>query len=141
MNAPISTQRSISGWGNNLDRPLQGAAGTAFIRRSTPDYQDGANAPSGWHRPSARVVSNRLCRQTGSELNALRLTDLTWLWGQFVNHMLDLVPVAEPVANFPIQVPADDPVFPPGSTIPVSRSIFDPSTGSDAATLDNRSTG
>jgi peroxidase len=108
-----------------------GAAGTSFARRSTIGYWNGSNVPSGLNRPSARVVSNRICQQSGSNPNAIGLTDLVWLWGQFLNHTLNLIPSAEPPENFPIEIPLDDPVFPPGSQIPFARSAFDLSTGTD----------
>jgi len=126
---PAPVYRSVSGWGNNLRHPDRGAAGAAFLRRTPVAYPDGVNTPSGATRPSARVVSNRVCQQTGSTLNAQRLTDIAWLWGQFLNHDLNLIPAADPLERFPIEVPADDTAFPPGSVIPLSRSAYDVSTG------------
>lgn len=128
---PAPVHRSVSGWGNNLRHPERGAVGATFLRRTPIAYQDGVNTPSGATRPSARVVSNQVCRQTGSTPNALRLTDIAWLWGQFLNHDLNLIPAADPLGPFPfpIPVPADDTAFPAGSVIPLSRSAYDVSTG------------
>jgi hypothetical protein len=126
---PVPVHRSVSGWGNNLRHPGRGASGTALLRRTPVGYPDGVNAPSGGARPSARVVSNRVCRQAGPVLNSRRLTDIAWLWGQFLNHDLNLIRAADPLEQFPIEVPADDTAFPPGSVIPLTRSAYDVSTG------------
>ncbi|MET9959521.1 peroxidase family protein [Streptomyces sp. NPDC006326] len=123
------TNRSVSGYGNNLQHPPRGATGSAFLRRAPVGYEDGVSAPAGAGRPSARVVSNIVCRQEAGTLNAQRLTDLTWMWGQFLNHDVNLVAAADPLETFGIPVPADDTAFPPGSQIPLTRSAYDPSTG------------
>ncbi|MFE1409698.1 peroxidase family protein [Streptomyces sp. NPDC085524] len=121
--------RSVSGYGNNLEHPGRGAAGSVFLRRAPTGYDDGVSAPAGAGRPSARVVSNLVCRQDTDTLNAQRLTDLTWMWGQFLNHDVNLIGAADPLETLGIPVPADDTAFPPGSQIPLTRSAYDPSTG------------
>ncbi|MEU9718498.1 peroxidase family protein [Streptomyces sp. NPDC047976] len=126
-NPPVN--RSVSGYGNNLKRPSRGATGSVFLRRAPVGYGDGVSAPAGADRPSARVVSNIVCRQERDTLNAQRLTDLTWMWGQFLNHDVNLIAAADPLESFGIPVPADDTAFPPGSQIPMTRSAYDPSTG------------
>ncbi|MFI6642468.1 peroxidase family protein [Streptomyces sp. NPDC050504] len=126
-NPPV--YRSVTGYGNNLKHPERGAAGSVFLRRARVGYADGVSAPAGADRPSARVVSNIVCRQETDTLNAQRLTDLTWMWGQFLNHDFNLIPAADPLETIGIPVPADDTAFPPGSQIPLTRSAYDPSTG------------
>ncbi|MFF5702254.1 peroxidase family protein [Streptomyces sp. NPDC012794] len=121
--------RSVSGYGNNLEHPARGAAGAAFLRRAPVGYDDGVSAPAGAGRPSARAVSNIVCRQEADTLNAQRLTDLTWMWGQFLNHDVNLIGAADPLERIGIPVPAGDTAFPPGSQIPLTRSAYDPSTG------------
>lgn len=125
--APV--YRSVSGYGNNIAHPGRGAAGSAFLRRTPVGYADGVSAPSGTDRPSARLVSNIVCRQETDTLNAQRLTDLTWMWGQFLNHGFNLIASTDPLETIGIPVPADDTAFPPGSQIPLNRSAYDPSTG------------
>ncbi|MCX5192392.1 peroxidase family protein [Streptomyces sp. NBC_00249] len=121
--------RSVSGYGNNIEHPACGANGSAFLRRTPIGYADGVSAPAGADRPSARVVSNIVCRQETDTLNAQRLTDLTWMWGQFLNHGFNLIAATDPLETIGIPVPADDTAFPPGSQIPLTRSAYDPSTG------------
>jgi peroxidase len=127
----LPANRTLDGTGNNQQNPLWGAVGSRLLRRSTVSYDDGTSAPSGPTRANARDVSNRLCKQTGSIPSKLRLTDFAWLWGQFVSHSLQSSGQADPVEDFSILVPSGDPVFPPGSHIPVARTEFDLSTGTD----------
>ncbi|MBP0003028.1 MAG: heme peroxidase [Cyanobacteria bacterium SBC] len=69
-------------------------------------------------RPSPRVVSNVLSDQDGQSLpNSRFLTDLSWSFGQFVNHDIDLALEGFEETNpnrdlsFPIDIPVDDPDF------------------------------
>jgi len=128
--API--YRTIDGDGNNIANPGYGMAGIQLLRQGLPAaYDDGISAPRGGATlPSARAVSNAVSAQTGQALNAKRLTDMFWQWGQFVDHDIDLTLTnhAEPL---PIPLPANEPLF--SSPIPFSRSVFDPSTGNDAS--------
>ena len=50
--------------------------------------------------------------------NRSGVSDFVWQWGQFLDHDLDLTPVAEPVDPFDIAVPAGDPYFDPTRTAP-----------------------
>src|SRR5262249_44529516 len=111
MVSPLPAYRSLDGSGNNVAHPSWGAAGTPLVRRASVAYRDGTTIPPGFGRPGARAVSNQVCKQQVDQDNALRLTDLVWLWGQFLTHPLTLFPSAEPLDNFPIPVPADDPTF------------------------------
>jgi hypothetical protein len=69
--------------------------------------------------------------------NAAGATDILWLWGQFIDHDLDITEAADPEEAFAIPVPAGDPFFDPGATgtaeIPLSRSTYDPATGTGAS--------
>ena len=54
--------RSLDGLGNNAKHQDWGAAGSAFVRLAPASYADGAHAPAGAERPSARASSNGVVR-------------------------------------------------------------------------------
>jgi hypothetical protein len=134
-NRPIPTPgiRSIDGSGNNLADEEMGAAATQLRRITDSYYEGGAWKPAGAHRPSARAVSNAVADQEGSIPNKLGASDWLWQWGQFLDHDIDLTDAHLPKEPFPIQVPADDPLFDPSGTgtkvISLNRSIWDLTTG------------
>ena len=121
--------RTIDGTGNNVDHPLWGATEIPLLRMAEAAYADGSNLPSGNDRPGPREISNACMAQTGDELNSLGVTDMFWQWGQFLDHDIDLTPIADPHEEFPIEVPAGDPWFDPTGTgvaeIPLERSSYD----------------
>ena len=129
----LPTTRSHDGTSNNLIHPRWGSVGEQFRRTTTVAYADGIAAPAGPDRPSARVVSNSICKHEGSRLNRHSLSDLFWVWGQFLSHELHIFRPAEPEEHFNIPVSADDPFFPSNSVIPFARSAFDISTGHNSA--------
>lgn len=103
-------------------------------RLTAPAYADGLSAPSGPTRPNPRTISNLVCDTTSTGIpNDHNATDFFWLWGQFVDHDIDLTPGKSPAEPFNIPVPIGDPMFDPTSTgtvvIPLERSDYDPSTG------------
>ena len=51
-----------------------------------------------------------------------------YAWGQFIDHDLDLSK-SDGKSFINITIPADDPVFVPGSEIPLTRAVIDPATG------------
>jgi hypothetical protein len=114
--APLVETRTIDGSGNNATRPDLGRAGTAFRRIASVAYEDGVGAPAGGDRPSARAISNALCAQDTERPSTAGATDLVWQWGQFLDHDIDLTPVAAPAQPFDIAVPAGDPWFDPLGT-------------------------
>jgi hypothetical protein len=129
--------RSIDGTGNNLDAPELGSAGEALLRIAEADYADDVSAPAGADRPSAREISNALANIEGDGINSNRgLSAFLYVWGQFLDHDIDLTASQEDGESFAIEVPQGDPLFDPtGSgevTIPLTRSQFDPTTGTSA---------
>lgn len=130
---PTPEYRSIDGTGNN---PLNGGLGSTdeqLIRLASSEYGDGISSPAGDDRPSARVVSNELVTQETTTPNDRDLADITWLWGQFLDHDISISEGATPVENLNIDVPAGDPEFDPSNTgdveIGFKRTIYDPETG------------
>ncbi|NES78053.1 MULTISPECIES: peroxidase family protein [Okeania] len=141
-----NTFRTINGLNNNLQNPEFGSAtekGTRYtqlLRLGPEAYEDGLSEPRGGglttplELPSARAVSNAIADQ-GEEsiVNDFKLSDWFWQWGQFIDHDIDLTEADSSGDSFPIQVPTGDPDFDPfgtgTQTIPLTRSIFDPATG------------
>lgn len=127
--------RAIDGSGNNLANPEWGTAGEQFIRKNElVAYADGIAAPAGADRPSARAVSNALAEEGAvRDLDERGLSAMMYAWGQFLDHDLDLTMSADPAELFSVPVPAGDAYFDPLSTgtktIPLTRSQYDPTTG------------
>lgn len=126
--APTVEARAIDGAGNNLSTTTMGSTDVALLRMTTPAYGDGVSTPAGATRPSARAVSNAIHVQSTPLPNALDATDLFWLWGQFVDHDIDLTEPRDPAEAFPIAVPMGDPLFDPMNTgtqtIALDRSSY-----------------
>jgi hypothetical protein len=124
---------SIDGSGNNVDNPQWGTTNEQLLRTTTVEYADGISDPAGADRPSAREVSNAVAAQTESITNDRFLTDLVWLWGQFIDHDIDLTGGADPAEPLPIEAPAGDIYFDPDGSgddvIDFNRSAYDPTTG------------
>jgi len=130
--------RTIDGTGNNLQRPTWGSTDEQFLRMAPAEYSDGAAAPAGSDRPSARAVSNALAAQGPVSIaNDRDMSAFVYAWGQFLDHDLDLTLGATPTENFAISVPTGDPYFDPlatgTKTIGLTRSIYDTTTGASAA--------
>lgn len=91
--------------------------------------------PSGEDRKSAREISNEVFAQTQSIPSTHGASNLLWLWGQFVDHDIDLTLGPNPGEEepFPILVPKGDPFFDPYNTgtmtISLTRSGYHPDTG------------
>ena len=142
---PVYDARSIDGTGNNLGNTLWGSAGTALNRSSQTPTSSGAYYPgdgsgstfyggpgSGTSPPNAREISNVLNYGHGkSKYSRRRLTDMSWQWGQFLDHDITLVDTSSLPSEFaPIAVDAGDPLSP---MIPFSRSLYDTGTGTSAS--------
>jgi peroxidase len=124
--------RSIDGSGNNTAHADWGKAGTNFIRKAPAAYADGVSAPAGDTRPSARAISNAVSDQGDADIISDRqLSAMIYAWGQFIDHDMDLT--ASGTGSFNVPVPTGDPTFDPNSTgtqvIPLTRSSYDPNTG------------
>jgi len=121
---PVPEYRDVTGNGNNELNLLWGNAGQPLIRDlTTPndditlsDYGDGTSTPAGMNRPSARVISNAIFPQISSVPDPNGTTDLFWVWGQFVDHDIDLT--GGTAVSFNIPVPCGDPTFDPGTSPP-----------------------
>lgn len=124
---------SIDGSGNNLQNPEWGSTDEQLLRLTTVEYSDGISELAGEMRASAREVSNAVVAQQELTENDRYLTDLLWVWGQFIDHDIDLTDPGEHAEEADIAVPTGDPYFDPFGTgtqsIGFTRSNFDETTG------------
>jgi hypothetical protein len=136
----LSDFRSITGFGNNIANPTWGQAGTDLLRISPVAYADGISAPSQPNLLSAREISNNLNNQSDPIFSGAdnlgppqsqSLSDFAYLWGQFIDHDMDLTPTGSGIA---FDIPADPTrTNDPMGTEPFTRSSFDPATGTSAS--------
>lgn len=125
--------RNIDGTSNNQSDPELGSTHEELLRGASTEYEDGISTPAGSDLPSAREISNEIAAQTTTEVNVRGLTDLVWLFGQFIDHDIDLTEGAEHPEDFSIEVPTGDVFFDPfgtgEATISLSRSNFNTDSG------------
>lgn len=126
--------QSFDGTGNNIKNSEWGSTDSQFIRVAAADYADGVSTPAGDDRPSGRAISNAIFDQGDDSFpNSRGMSDMVYVWGQFIDHDLDLTMSGDGSEAFNVEVPNGDPQFDPNSTgtqvIPLSRSGFDSSTG------------
>lgn len=125
--------RSIDGTGNNRANSDWGSAGSDFTRLAPAAYANGVDSPALPNDQSARAISNLLNDQAdpnnpGLDLATVdkrSLSDYGYLFGQFMDHDMDLTP--DGGASFPIPVAPGDPIGP--GDLPFTRSQTDPNTG------------
>ena len=129
-------ERSHDGTGNNIANPELGSVGEQLVRIADAEYSDGISTPAGEDRPGAREISNAVATQNESIANERGTSAFLFAWGQFIDHDIDLTGPATTTEFFPIEVPTGDPFFDPDETgtqiIPLTRSVFDETTGTDA---------
>lgn len=124
----LAEDRTINGFGNSLQQPNRGGAGTPFIRFGYPtEYVDGIGnvVLSDAQRANARSISNTLAVQTGNTPNSRNLSSYVWMWGQFLTHDLDLASTSNGSAvngSANIAVSSADSLGP--NSISVTRSNF-----------------
>jgi peroxidase len=138
---PKGPFRSVDGAGNNLDHPKWGAASGNLLQNVPMVYGDGISSMGGGSRPNARLISNIVVAQPDRPPHATA-SNYIWMWGQFMDHDLDLTnPQTLSAAPFcseevDIAVPKGDSTFDPNGTgtavIVFCRSQFDPASGTDA---------
>jgi hypothetical protein len=129
--------RPITEVGNNVASPTEGTANTDLLRVTPAAYADGVSTPSLPQDPSARAISNILNDQTdptnpSQDLNTVdqnSLSDFGYVWGQFIDHDMDLTP--DGGASFPITVAPGDPIGP--NPLPFTRSQYDTTTGTSTS--------
>jgi hypothetical protein len=132
--APGLPSYVYSGSGNNIRQSLWGSTGIDLLRAAPSAYADGLSSPAGSTRPSARALSNLFSAQTGDEVNNRHLSDYVYVFGQFLDHDIDLTQTGS--EKLAISVPTGDPFFDPFSTgtktMSFSRSAYYPTTGTSS---------
>jgi peroxidase len=129
----LSEFRPIGGSGNNLEKPdfnvVPGSPELALAPLNfAPGTKDGLV-----QGPNARKISNAIAGGTGANGQNGQTTDpvaSAWLYvfGQFVDHDIDLEETPPTSASINIIVPNADPVFKPGTVIAMTRDTRSPTT-------------
>jgi peroxidase len=113
---------SINGTGNNQTNTNYGSVGSTFLNTAPLDFGDGISSPAGADRPNPRVISNTLAQQDGNIQSDRGLTNLIWVFGQFLDHDITATPENRAV-RIEIPVPTGDPFLDPNSTGTVNISL------------------
>ena len=125
--------RTIDGSGNNLSHTDYGTTGSAFITTSGYDYGNGYSTPNDADRPNVREISNEIFAQNGDIFNASGISNFLWVWGQFLDHDINLTEGG--TEEYDITVPQGDIYFDPYNTgtqvIDFTRSGYAEGTGTD----------
>jgi hypothetical protein len=98
--------RQFDGSNNNHHHTDYGKINTPLIKLFNHDYSDGTNNPSGNDRPSAREISNSVGAQKHPSSDKNKISNMFWLWGQFLDHDITLIHTNN--EKFPIKVPKGD---------------------------------
>ena len=125
--------RPIGGGNNNRQNPrLNAVPGSPELALAPLNFASGtANGlVSG---PNPRYISNKIAGGTGSNGVNAETGDPTasaWLYvfGQFLDHDIDLEQSLPTTAAINIVIPPGDPIFPAGTSIVMNRDVRSPST-------------
>jgi len=121
--------RTIDGSGNNLTNTLLNpVAGSSDELRIAPANYVRGTRDTPIDGPNAREISNVVSSGPNAQLlDPGGASAMMYVWGQFIDHDLDL----ENVGNTPINIsiPSNDPDLTPGGTIALNRAVTDPATG------------
>jgi peroxidase len=125
--------RPIGGSGNNLENPdLDVVPGSPEIALAPLNFAPGTDDGL-VNNPNPRTISNVISGGTGAngqngQTGDPVASDWLYVFGQFVDHDLDLeeTPLTNP--DISIAVLPGDPVFPAGTSIAMNRATRDPNT-------------
>lgn len=96
--------RTISGECNNLRRPKWGSSNQPLERWLPANYEDSFSQAVGWdssktyngfHLPDVREVSNLIAAITTAANRDPRLSHMSVVYGQYLDHDLDLTPLSQ----------------------------------------------
>ena len=132
--------RPIGGGGNNLVNPdFDPVPGSAELNIAPLNFASGTDDDM-VDGPNARTISNVISGGTGAQGQNGQTADpaaSAWLYvfGQFVDHDLDLESTPTTTADISIVVPQGDPVFTAGTLIEMTRDARDPDTNAIVNTV------
>jgi peroxidase len=138
--AALPEFRPIGGLRNNLrNAGLDALPGDPELKLAPLHFAAGTGNPLVLG-PNPRTVSNVIAGGTGAAGNNAQTTDpvlSAWLYvfGQFVDHDIDLEETPPTNAAINIVVPAGDPVFAPGTIIAMTRDTRSPKTNTIVNTV------
>jgi peroxidase len=116
FNVDDGEYRSFDGSGNNPFYNQAGAAETQFMRIAPQDSSRGIGGATEANLPNAREISNAVFDQAGDTQNNKGLSDLFWVFGQFLDHDINLTLESDNHETANIPVPTGDPFFDPFNT-------------------------
>jgi hypothetical protein len=120
--------RTVDGSGNNRLHPERNpVAGSDEVRFTRPLFMPGT-ADGLIDGPNPRTISNAVSSGPHAEDHDPKLSAWSYVFGQFVDHDLDLTN-QDGVRHIDIAVPNGDPNLPDGSVIPLTRAMVDPGNG------------
>ena len=134
FNARSQEYRTIDGFNNNQQNPELGASHSMLAYWTRLDYVDGISTPKmdmQYNRPNPRMISNAIFAQDGLIPEEKRLSDFTWVFGQFIDHDITLIENSSFELLDNIVIPENDAFFVPGSIMPVLRNQAMEGTGTD----------
>ncbi|MBL4906161.1 MAG: hypothetical protein JKX94_01810 [Sneathiella sp.] len=121
--------RPIDGLGSNEENPGWGAAGQTLLRLAPENFEDGI-----WEAEDdlagARDISNAVVAQDTDSPKSFNVSDLFWVWGQFIDHDITLSESGSVYA--PIDIPQGDLFF--NSDIDMAFFRIDPVAGTGVDT-------
>jgi heme peroxidase len=125
--------RPIGGSGNNLQNSaFDPVPGSPEVALAPLNFAPGTGDRL-VHGPNPRIISNVIAGGTGANGQNEQTTDpaaSAWLYvfGQFVDHDLDLEETLPTSASINIPIPQDDPAFEQGTSIAMTRDTRNPKT-------------
>ncbi len=107
-------ERTIDGSNNNPLHSDYGQSSSSFITISGYEYGDSFSSPNDLDLPNPRDISNKIFSQNGDIYNHSNLSNFLWVWGQFLDHDINLT--QEGHESYNIDVPRGDIYFDPYGT-------------------------
>ncbi len=107
--------RAFDGSKNNASSSSMGAINSEYINIIPKDYSRGIEETKAANMANPRAISNEVMAQSENTENKKGLSDMFWLWGQFLDHDITLGPDKKgDHAN--IDIPTGDRFFDPRGT-------------------------